>query len=344
MSERTILKKLSQLIRRDISDIMTKENAKKVGKMLNTEVGELLLAQKVKNFTDQISKEPGNESLYTELAELYLTNGDKDKAVETYEELIDILIDKNQFGKAEYFVNQCIDINPARGILHLILSEILLRRGLKKEAIDRLHLAEMNFVKSNDRISAIDVLRRLSELEPDNINYSIRLGSLLVAEKIFKEAENLLFTVYSTLKFQEKEKSEEYKIVLHLLYNITKVNMSDSGELITRDMLNHHLRTEDYSKALLVIQQLLLYDPQSLDFLEQYAFILKKLGKREKIVPVCKKIASIYEKRGNMKERNKYYLKVLRLAPDDPEILVLLHKENELREYVQSRIDSAEAD
>ena len=288
----------------------------------------------IEEFENLIKKRPDDDRAYVRLAELYARNGNEDRAIELYEKAALIFEKKGFLNKAKAVLKQALMINSEHGKINVLLADYDRQSGLIKDAIMRYQIAVNYYAKIGNKIAAVNILRKIVELNPNNINFILKLCSLLVEEKMYHEAEKLLTPLAGELKGTGKV--NEYAATLKLLYTA-----SDNDSEIGKDLVNLYLKNSSYSNALIVLQKLIIDDPDSIEFLEKLAFVFEKLGQQQKLIATLKQIAVILSKKQNFAERENIYRKILELDPDDREALSALKEEGKLRNIISEKIDGS---
>lgn len=307
--------------------------------MANNNTGRFLLKGKkpnseIEEFEELLKKKPDDDRAYIRLAELYARAGNEDKAIELYEKAALLFEKKGFLNKAKAVLKQAIMLNPEHGKINVLLADFDRQSGLIKDATLRYQTAVNYYVKIGNKLAAINILRKIIELYPGNVNFTIKLANMLVAEKMNHEAEKLLIPLADSLK--SSDKLNEYATVLKLLYTAT-----NGDNEIGKSLVNLYLRSGSYTNALAVLQKLIVDNPDTIEFLEKLAFVFEKLGDKRKLIAVYKQIAAVYSQKQNYIERDGLYRKVLEIDPNDREALTGLNEQGRLRDLIADKIDSS---
>ncbi len=307
--------------------------------MANNNSGKFFLKGKkavseIEQFEELIRKNPEDDRAYVRLAELYARAGRETKAIETYEKVAVIFEKKGFLNKAKAVLKQALLLNPEHGKINVLLADYDKQSGLVKDAAMRYNTAVNYYVKIGNKMAAINILRKMLELYPGNVNLSVKLANMLVAEGMNHDAEKVLLPIAESLK--NSDKVNEYVSVLKLLYTATG---SDSE--IGRTLVNFYLKKGSYSNALIVLQKLVVDNPDTIEFLEKLAFVFEKLGETQKLIAIYKQIAVVYTKHKNYAERDEMYRKILELDPDDREALLILNENAKLRDIISDKINTS---
>lgn len=310
--------------------------------MANNNTGRFLLKGKkpnseIEEFEELLKKKPDDDRAYVRLAELYARAGNEEKAIELYEKAALLFEKKGFLNKAKAVLKQAIMLNPEHGKINVLLADFDRQSGLIKDATLRYQTAVNYYVKIGNKLAAINILRKIIELYPGNVNFVIKLANMLVAEKMNHEAEKLLTPLADALK--SSDKLNEYATVLKLLYTATNGDTE-----IGKSLVNLYLRSGSFTNALAVLQKLIVDNPETIEFLEKLVFVFEKLGEKRKLTAVYKQIAAVYAQKQNFIERDSLYRKVLEIDPHDREALSGLNEQGRLRDIIADKIDSSSND
>ena len=291
----------------------------------------------IEKYQEIINKNSDDDRAYVRLAELYARDGNEDKAIEIYEKAAHLFERKGFLNKAKAVLKQALMINAQHGKINVLLADYDRQSGLIKDAIMRYQTAVNYYARLDNKLAAINILRKMVELAPNSTGFVIKLANMLISENMKHEAEKLLSPLAESMKGTGK--TNDYANVLKLLYTA-----SDGEITIGRDLVNLYLRTGSFTNALTVLQKLIVEDPDSIEFLEKLAFVFEKLGEKRKLIATYKQIAVVCSRRQNLEERDNVYRKVLELDPNDREALSVLKEEGKLRDLISDKIDNTNLD
>ncbi|MBQ3367918.1 tetratricopeptide repeat protein [bacterium] len=291
----------------------------------------------IEQFEELIRKNPEDDRAYVRLAELYARAGRETKAIETYEKVAVIFEKKGFLNKAKAVLKQALLLSPEHGKINVLLADYDKQSGLVKDAAMRYNTAVNYYVKAGNKMAAINILRKMLELYPGNVNLSMKLANMLIAEGMNHDAEKLLVPLAESLK--NSDKVNEYVSVLKLLYTATG-NDAEIG----KTLVNFYLKKGSYSNALIVLQKLVVDNPDTIEFLEKLAFVFDKLGETQKLIAIYKQIAVVYAKHKNYSDRDEMYRRILELDPNDREALFILNENAKLRDIISDKIQDSTGD
>lgn len=291
----------------------------------------------IEQFEESIRKNPDDDRAYVRLAELYARAGRETKAIETYEKVAIIFEKKGFLERAKAVLKQALLLSPEHGKINVLLGDYYKQGGLIKDAAMSYNTAVAYYVKTGNKMAAINILRKMLELYPGNTNLSIKLANMLIGEGMSHDAEKVLRPIAETLK--NSDKVNEYVSVLKLLYTAT-----ESDAEIGKTLVNFYLKKGSYSNALIVLQKLVVDNPDTIEFLEKLAFVFEKLGETQKLIATYKQMAVVYKKHKNYAERDEMYRRILGLDPDDREALLILNENAKLRDIISDKINTSGSD
>ena len=291
----------------------------------------------IEQFEELIRKNPEDDRAYVRLAELYARAGRETKAIETYEKVAVIFEKKGFLNKAKAVLKQALLLSPEHGKINVLLADYDKQSGLVKDAAMRYNTAVNYYVKAGNKMAAINILRKMLELYPGNVNLTVKLANMLIAEEMNHDAEKLLVPLAESLK--NTDRVNEYVSVLKLLYTATG-NDAEIG----KTLVNFYLKKGSYSNALIVLQKLVVDNPDTIEFLEKLAFVFDKLGETHKLIATYKQIAVVHSNHKNYSERDEMYRRILELDPNDREALFILNENAKLRDIISDKIKDSTGD
>ena len=291
----------------------------------------------IEQFEELIRKNPDDDRAYVRLAELYARAGRETKAIETYEKVAVIFEKKGFLNKAKAVLKQALLLSPEHGKINVLLADYDKQSGLVKDAAMRYNTAVNYYVKAGNKMAAINILRKMLELYPGNLNLTVKLANMFIAEGMNHDAEKILVPLAESLKHSDKV--NEYVSVLKLLYTATG-NDAEIG----KTLVNFYLKKGSYSNALIVLQKLVVDNPDTIEFLEKLAFVFDKLGETQKLIAIYKQIAVVHAKHKNYADRDEMYRRILELDPNDREALFILNENAKLRDIISDKIKDSTGD
>ena len=150
-----------------------------------------------------VKVDPKDSRCLLKIAELYAQEGQRDKAVETYQNVAKFFLDNNFFLKAIAVFKQILKLAPEKKELYKQLGELNERQGLIGNALSEYRrLAE--YYQQEEMISETHgVLKKMAELDPKNIQVRMKAAEYSYRLDMKDEAKNELDLIHSVLKEKE---------------------------------------------------------------------------------------------------------------------------------------------
>ena len=146
------------------------------------------LAQAIAEYQQILKHEPKDQSTLMTLGDLYVRNGDTQRATDCFERLANVFLHDGFNSKAIAIYKKIAKLAPAETSPLERLAELYVQQGVLSEARTLfLQLAEI-YVKANRSQQAIEALQKLLEVEPDNHRVQLKLADLYHAMGQKKEA------------------------------------------------------------------------------------------------------------------------------------------------------------
>ncbi len=310
---------------------MAEESRKKSLKSLFKKSKE---TSEIEEFKALIVKDPENDRSYIRLAEAYARSGMSEKAIETYRQAAELFEKRGFINKARAVVRQALSIDPEDGGMNFLLAEINRKSGLEKDSILRYQMAANYYVKNDQKERAIEIFKIILNLNPGDISFTIKLATLLVAEKQYAEADKMLRPI--PIKLKAAGKMDQYITVLRLLQT------TSGGEpAITNSLVDAYISNSNYNSALSILHKEIMKTPDSVPHLQKLIYVFEKQGDTEKIISSLKQLASVYNSKRDLTKRDDCYRKVYELDPNDREALLALEKNDRLRDLISHKIEES---
>lgn len=330
--------KVKRILSKDVKEVFSSEALKSIGKIANTDVGDLVGDAKAAGILKEIEKNPDKKELFILLAEQYLSKGKQDKAVDIYLGLANKYLEKKNLPQAEYFINLGLKIFPDHGPLNMASADIDIRMERFSDAPEKYRRASNYYIKLKDKMTAIFLLRRIRDMQQATQKDLLNLAGIMLSENMVDDALEILNPLRETLKAEGEKSVKDREACLMMLHSLKKDDVGILGELVET-----RIETEQYERALILIKKLVSRDPKNINLLKRLAFVHKKMDDLDSYARILKNIANIYSEKGNLIYRNIYYHKILKYFPEDVEALSTLNLESQLRDNVERKIEDTDS-
>jgi pilus assembly protein FimV len=266
----------------------------------------------IKEYQKLLGADLKDARVQQKLGELYQKKGDNALAADCFLKVAEIHSADGFFLKAVAVYKQVLKLNPALVDVNLKLAELHQQLGLMSDAMAQYQLVANHYDKTGNTRASLDTLRKMVDLDPDNIASRIKLAELYAREQMNLEAIEEFRRAADYLK--RNNRVEDYiKVAERLVF-------LDPGDLaLTRELAGIYLAKQDTKRSLAKLQLCFKADPKDIETLTMLAQAFKDLGQVSKTVSVFKELAKIYDEQDRADEERAAWRKVLELAPDDRE-------------------------
>ena len=331
------LKKLGDVLKRDVSTVLTADSMKKIGKFVNTDVSDIVGDAKAAKLLREIEKRPDKLSSYVELAEIYSALKKPDKAADIYIGLAQKHMDTKNSSQATYFLNMGLKIFPEHGPLNMLSADMDLRMGRYSDAPEKYRKAVKYFISKNDKMTGIYLLKKIKDMNRAEHKDMLNLAGLLIDQKMSGEALDILNSLRAKLKAKDNAQ-KDLEACLMMLHPLKKDDVS-----ILVDLVETRIEMQEWERALALLKKLLAGDRKNISLLKRLAFVYKSMDDMKSYIKTFRVIANLYGEQGNLVYRNIYYHKILKHLPNDVEALSVLNMDDKLRENIDTKIENTDS-
>ncbi len=266
----------------------------------------------IKEYDKILAEDRGDVRTLLKKGDLLVRVGERDQAIETYLAVANAYSQQGFHLKAVAVFKQILKINENRIDVNLRLAEEYQNLGIAGDAMSHLQIVAAYYDQQGMVRESLDTLRRIVDLDPDNIASRIKLAELYSREDMTSEAVEEFRRATDELKAANRVE-DFIKVAERLIFH----DPSDIGRI--KELSNIYLQRGDTKRALGKLQICFKADPNDLETLSMLAMSFQELGQLSKTVSVFKEMAKIYEEQGAVTEMQDVYRRVLEIAPDDPE-------------------------
>jgi tetratricopeptide (TPR) repeat protein len=257
-----------------------------------------------------LAEDPKEVRSLLKVAELYQKKGDEKSAAHAFEKVAETYAEQGFFLKAVAVYKQVVKIDPEDVRVNERLAGLYQQLGLMSDAMSQLQFMAAAYEKAGDGAKLTEVLRRMVELDPDNIASSIKLGELYARSGQPQPALECFRRAAEYLK--KHSRADEY---LKVAERIAAISGEDLG--LTRELAHIYLAKGDTKRALAKLQLCFKADPKDVETLQLLAQAFRDLGQVTKTLSVYKELAHVFQETGRAQEARSTWRKVQELAPDD---------------------------
>ncbi len=271
----------------------------------------------IREYEKILAEEPGDVRTLLKKGDLLVRVGDRDHAVETYLIVANAYSQQGFHLKAVAVFKQILKLDDGRIDVNLRLAEEYQNLGIIGDAMNHLQIVAAYYDQQQMTRESLDILRRIVDLDPENIASRIKLAELYSREEMLSEAVEEFRRAAQDLK--NANRVEDYiKVAERLIYH------DPSDIQLIKELANIYLQRGDTKRALGKLQICFKSDSRDIETLSLLSMAFQELGQLSKTVSVLKEMAKIYEEQGSLSEMQDVYRRILEIDPEDEEARVAL--------------------
>jgi len=258
--------------------------------------------------------DPKDVRILLKIGELQQKKGDKDQAANTLLDVAKSYAADGFFLKAVAVYKQIVKLDPSRVSVNVELAELYQQLGLNSDAMSQLEVVANHYEREGNAGEALNTLRRMVDLDPDNVTSRIKLGELFAQQG--KTADALRELRVSAEHLKSYNRMDDY---LRVAERICLLAPEDVG--LSLELAGLFLNRRDARRALARLQVCFNANPRDPATLELLARAFQELGQVPKAVAVYKELARIHRDAGAGDQERQAWRKVLELSSDDAEAI-----------------------
>ncbi|HET9554193.1 MAG TPA: tetratricopeptide repeat protein, partial [Anaeromyxobacteraceae bacterium] len=268
----------------------------------------------IKQYERILEADPKDVRVLLKVGELHQKKGDDRQAADAFKKVAETYADQGFFLKSVAVYKQIVKLDPDDVRVNERLAALYQQLGLMSDAMGQYQVMAAGYEKAGDGARLLDVLKRMVELDPENIASSIKLGEL--HQRANQGAQALEHYRRAAAYLKKHNRADEYLKVAERV-----AGLAPDDHALTRELANIYLAKGDTKRALSKLQLCFKADPKDVETLNLLAQAFRELGQAQKTVSVYKELARVHEERGRAADARSTWRKVLDLAPDDPDAL-----------------------
>ncbi len=259
-----------------------------------------------------VEDDPKDVRTLLKLGDTYVKVGQRDSAISSYQAVADVYSEQGFYLKAVAVFKQMLRVDGNLPDVHMQLAEMYQQLGLHSDCMQHFQQVAVYHERQGDLGKTLDVLKRMVDLDPDNLPSRIKLAELFAQQGHNDKAIEEFRSAADYLKGQERH-DDFIRVAERLVY------FDPSAIDVTRELATLYLRRGDAKLALGKLQTCFKADPRNLETLTLIAEAFLAMDQVVKTISVYKEIARIHESTGNAPEAQRHWNRVLELVPDDAE-------------------------
>ena len=266
----------------------------------------------VKEYQRVLELDPDDVRVLQKLAELYQKMKKQAEAADCFEKVARTYAAQGFYLKAVALYKQVLKVVD-RVEVNVRLAELYQQLGLVGDATKEWQTVASHYEKDGDRKASLDTLKKLVDLDPDNVASRIRLGEQYARQDNLVEAVAELRRAAEYL--QRNGRTDDYLRVAERISHLDQADVT-----LARELAEHFLSRGDSKRALSKLQICFKANPRDLNTLQMLAQAFQDLGQTSKTLSVLKELARVHADAGRSEDARRAYEQAAELAPDDPDV------------------------
>jgi tetratricopeptide (TPR) repeat protein len=271
----------------------------------------------VKEYLRIVHEDPKDVRVWLKIGDLYAKKGAKQDAIETYLKVARFYHDQGFFLKAVAVYKQILKLDPRLVDVILKLAELYRQLGLMSDAMQHFESVAAHFHREGNTKEALATVKKLVDLDPENIATRIKLAELYSKESLVDEAATEFRVACEQLRRQGRQ-DDFLKVAERLLWH------KPDNHALNRELAGLYLLRNDPRRALQKLQACFKADPRDVETLGLLAQAFQALEQKAKTVSVFKELARIHIENKQKDKAGEVYSKILELVPTDADALAFL--------------------
>ncbi|CAN5139403.1 hypothetical protein BH11MYX1_BH11MYX1_03910 [soil metagenome] len=272
----------------------------------------------VKEYLRIVSEDPKDVRVWLKIGDLFAKKGAKQEATDTYLKVARFYDEQGFFLKAVAVYKQILKLDPRLVDVILKLAELYRRLGLMSDAMQHYESVAAHFHREGNTKEALDTVKKLVDLDPENIATRIKLAELYSKESLLDEAAIQFTHACEQLRRQGRQ-DDFVKVAERLLWH------KPDNHTLNRELAGLYLRRNDPRRALQKLQACFKADPRDVETLGLLAIAFSALDQKSKTVSVLKELARIHLENKSRDKAGEVYRKILELVPGDADALTFVN-------------------
>src|SRR4051794_35887860 len=264
----------------------------------------------VKEYLRIVQEDPRDVRVWLKIGDLYAKKGAKQDATDTYLKVARFYHEQGFFLKAVAVYKQILKLDPRLVDVILKLAELYRQLGLMSDAMQHYESVAAHFHREGNTKEALDTVKKLVDLDPENIATRIKLAELYSKEGLIDDAATEFQVACEQLR-QQGRQDDFLKVAERLLWH------KPDNQALNRELAGLYLRRNDPRRALQKLQACFKADPRDVETLGLLALAFQALEQKAKTVSVLKELARIHVENKSRDKATEVYRKILEIVPPD---------------------------
>jgi tetratricopeptide (TPR) repeat protein len=271
----------------------------------------------VKEYLRIVHEDPKDVRVWLKIGDLYAKKGAKQDAIETYLKVARFYHDQGFLHKSVAVYKQIVKLDPRLVDVILKLAELYRELRMMPEAMQHFESVAAHFHREGNTKEALAAVKKLVDIDPENIATRIKLAELYSKEGLVDDAATEFQLACEQLRRQGRQ-DDFLKVAERLLWH------KPSNQALNRELAGLYLRRNDPRRALQKLQACFKADPRDVETLGLLAQAFQALDQKAKTASVLKELARIHVENKHKELAGEVFRRILELLPGDPDAIAFL--------------------
>ncbi len=268
----------------------------------------------IREYSKVLDVDPKDVRVLHKLGELYEKKNDAVQAATFFTRVADSYAHDGFSMKAIALFKKVLKLDPSLIDINLRLAELHQQHQLMSESMAYYQAVANHHDKNGNVRASLDILKKMVDLDPENVSSRIKLAELYARESMNTEAQQEFRRAAEYLK--RNSRIDDYLRVAERLVTL------DPNDLpLSRELAAQYLQKGDQKRALARLQVCFKADPRDVETLHLLAQAFQGLGQTSKTISVYKELAKLHAEQGRHDEANRTWAKIGQLDPNDPDLV-----------------------
>src|SRR5919106_2603728 len=260
-----------------------------------------------------LDADPKDVRVLHKLGELYEKKNDSVQAASYFTRVADGYAGDGFSMKAIALYKKVLKLDPNLLEVNLKLAELHQQHQLMSEAMAYYQVVANQYDKTGNVRASLDTLKKMVELEPDNVASRNKLAELYARENM--NAEALVEFKRAAEYLKRNSRFDDYLRVAERISALEPQNVE-----LARELATEYLSKGDQKRALAKLQVCFKADPRDVTTLNLLAQAFQGLGQTSKTISVYKELDKVFAEQGHSDEVAQTWSKIEQLDPEDPDL------------------------
>jgi tetratricopeptide (TPR) repeat protein len=246
----------------------------------------------LKEYQKLLQADPKDTNVRLKIGDLHLKKGDQRLAIEAYLQVAEIFSGEGFDAKAVAIYKQVLRIDAGNVEVRVRLGDLYQRLGLPSDALREFQGAARAFQDKGQKREAFEMLKRVAQLDPTNVQNRLSLADLMLRENLRDEARAELEGLLGEVERLQQTEGIE-RVATALLAQFPDA-AAGARSLARVKLAQGHAR-----QAVDHLRRALPRHPDDIPLREVLVEALEATGQRDAVQSVWREVAELYKKRGD---------------------------------------------